>query len=247
MKYLKKDLTYLSKKQVKVTMINDIKKNLIIAIDGPAASGKSTTAKLLAQKLHIVYIDTGAMYRACALKALEEQISLNDIRALQEMMEGIDIRIVYHPKGNCLILNGKDVTERIREADITSLSSTISQIGIVRDKMVELQRRMGQEGGIVMDGRDIGTIVFPNADFKFFVIADVHTRARRRWLEAQEKGEDLELGKVEKELIWRDKNDSERALAPLRKAEDAVEIDTSNLSIEQQVVQILQVIENSCG
>jgi len=224
-------------------MINEMKKNFVIAIDGPAASGKSTTAKLLAQKLHFVYIDTGAMYRACALNALEDKIPLDDLSGLKTMLDRIDIRIIYHEDGNRLLLNGIDVTERIREADITSLSSTISQLGIVRDKMVELQRRMGQEGGIVMDGRDIGTVVFPNADFKFFVIADVQIRAERRWKEAKEKGEYLDLEKVEQELLWRDKNDSEREIAPLRKAEDAVEIDTTNLTIQQQVEKILQVID----
>jgi CMP/dCMP kinase len=228
-------------------MLKEIKKNLVIAIDGPAASGKSTTAKMLAKLLHIVYIDTGAMYRACALKALESEIAINDIPALEKMLDDIDVRIQYKEEGNRLILNGKDVTERIREADITALASNISQLGIVRDKMVELQRRMGKEGGIVMDGRDIGTVVFPDADYKFFVIADVRTRAQRRWLEAQQKGEDLDLENVEQELIWRDKNDSERAIAPLKKAEDAVVIDTSNLSVEQQVEKILQVIENNCG
>jgi CMP/dCMP kinase len=192
-----------------------------------------------------VYIDSGAMYRACGLKALEDHIEITDLPALVKMLENIDIRILYREDGNRLILNGKDVTERIREADITALASNISQLGIVRDKMVELQRRMGQEGGIVMDGRDIGTVVFPNADFKFFVIADVHTRAERRWLEAKEKGENLDLDKVEKELLWRDKNDSERAIAPLRKADDALVIDTSNLSVEQQVAEILQVIESN--
>lgn len=224
-------------------MGNLINSKLIIAIDGPAASGKSTTAKMLAQKLHIVYVDTGAMYRACALKALENNISLSDIHGLEEMLMSIDIRIQYDECGNRLYLDGKDVTERIREADITAMSSSISQLGVVRERMVELQRKMGEEGGIVMDGRDIGTVVFPNADFKFFVVADAHTRAERRWKEAREKGEYLDLVKVEQELIWRDKNDSERAIAPLRKAEDAIMIDTSNLTILQQVEQIMKIID----
>ncbi|HNX01258.1 MAG TPA: (d)CMP kinase [Candidatus Cloacimonadota bacterium] len=224
-------------------MENSRKKNLVIAIDGPAASGKSTTAKILAHNLHIVYVDTGAMYRACALKALDGNIALTDMVNLEKMLKSMDIHIQYEEDGNRLFLDGKDVTERIREADITTLSSTISQIGIVRERMVELQRKMGEECSIVMDGRDIGTVVFPSADYKFFLVADAHTRAVRRWKEAKEKGEYLDLAKVEQELLWRDKNDSERAIAPLRKAEDAIMIDTSEMTIQQQVDEIMCVIE----
>ncbi|RLC51509.1 MAG: (d)CMP kinase [Candidatus Cloacimonadota bacterium] len=218
-------------------------KKYIIAIDGPAASGKSTTAKRLAKKLKYIYIDTGAMYRACALNALWENIDLKDIEALQKMLSKIDIKIKYSENGNRIYLNGKDVTERIREADITKLSSEIAVIGIVREKMVELQRKIGKNGGVIMDGRDIGTVVFPNADFKFFMTADVKTRAKRRWKEAKEKGENLSLEKIEKEIEWRDKNDSSRDIAPLRKADDAIEIDTSKLSIEEQVNLILSYIK----
>jgi cytidylate kinase len=185
------------------------------------------------------------MYRACALQALQENIGLDDLSALEKMMNMISIRLEYRPEGNRIYLADKDVSERIREADITKLSSSISQIGIVRTKMVELQRRLGKNGGVVMDGRDIGTVVFPDADLKFFMIADLHTRAIRRWQESKEKGENLSLADVEKELIWRDRNDSERALAPLRKADDAVEIDTTKLSIAGQVQVILQAVASS--
>lgn len=156
-------------------------KKYVIAIDGPAASGKSTTAKSLAKKLKYVYIDSGAMYRACGLMSLQENVDLNNEKALAEMLENIAIDIEYNESGNRIILNGKDVSKRIREADITKLSSQIAVIGIVRTKMVELQRKMGENGAVIMDGRDIGTVVFPDADFKFFMIADVHTRAVRRW------------------------------------------------------------------
>lgn len=217
-------------------------KKYVIAIDGPAASGKSTTAKSLAKKLKYVYIDSGAMYRACGLMSLQENVDLNNEKALAEMLENIAIDIEYNESGNRIILNGKDVSKRIREADITKLSSQIAVIGIVRTKMVELQRKMGENGAVIMDGRDIGTVVFPDADFKFFMIADVHTRAVRRWEEAKSKGEDLSLEAIEKELIWRDKNDSTRKISPLKQAADAIPIDTSDMTIPQQVEFLYEII-----
>ncbi|MCD4818798.1 MAG: (d)CMP kinase [Candidatus Cloacimonetes bacterium] len=218
-------------------------KKYVIAIDGPAASGKSTTAKLLAKKLKYVYIDTGAMYRACALETILKNISLKDEKSLQIMLDSIRIDILYSDKGNILLLNGDDVTKRIREADITKLSSEIAVIGIVRTKMVDLQREIGKNGGVIMDGRDIGTVVFPQADYKFFIVADVEVRAYRRWIEAKEKGEILILSDVEKELNWRDQNDSNREISPLKKADDALEIDTTNLSVTEQVELIGKAIE----
>jgi cytidylate kinase len=220
-----------------------VKKNYIIAIDGPAASGKSTTAKLLAKKLKYVYIDTGAMYRACALDALKNNVSLKDHENLKKLIDKINIEIVYSENGNKILLNGEDVTQRIREADISKLSSEIAVIGFVRDKMVQLQREMGKKGGIIMDGRDIGTVVFPNADFKFFMIADVEHRAERRLKELLEKGKKADFETVKNELIWRDKNDSSRKHSPLKKADDAIEIDTSNMTIEEQVEKIYKIIK----
>lgn len=222
-------------------------KKYIIAIDGPAASGKSTTAKLLAKKLKYVYIDTGAMYRACALRSLWDEIDLQNSGQLEKMLSDISIEIKYSAGGNKIILDGKDVTHRIRKADITKLSSEIAVIGVVRKKMVELQRKIGEEGGVIMDGRDIGTVVFPEADLKFFMVASVKTRALRRWKEAKAKEEELNLEDIEKELIWRDNNDSSRKIAPLKKAEDAIEIDTSDMTINEQVKTIYQIIlERTC-
>ncbi|MBN2829152.1 MAG: (d)CMP kinase [Candidatus Cloacimonetes bacterium] len=222
----------------------DSQTHYIIAIDGPAASGKSTTARFLAEEMKYVYIDTGAMYRACGLLSKQLGISLNDIPAIGKMLETIEIEIVYSVNGNRIMLNRIDVTEAIREKDISRLASDISQIGIVRDKMVDLQRAMGKDGGVVMDGRDIGTVVFPQADFKFFMIADVDTRAERRVAELKAKGIEADFEEVKKDLIWRDKNDSTRALAPLRKADDAIEIDTTGLTIEEQVNKIREIIKN---
>lgn len=218
-------------------------KKFVIAIDGPAASGKSTTAKQLAKKLKYIYIDTGAMYRAAGLCTLLQNVNLNDKAALKNMLYEISIKIEYAEEGNRIYLNGEYVSERIREADITKLSSQIAMIGIVREKMVELQRKIGENGGVIMDGRDIGTIVFPNADFKFFMIADVKTRALRRWQEAKEKGEDISLEDIEEELIWRDKNDSTREISPLKQAEDAIPVDTSGMTIEEQVQFIYDKIK----
>ncbi|MCD6177199.1 MAG: (d)CMP kinase [Candidatus Cloacimonetes bacterium] len=215
----------------------------VIAIDGPAASGKSTTAKQLAIKLKYIYIDTGAMYRASGLCTLLQNISLDDKIALKEMLDKISIRIEYAEEGNRIYLNTEDVSERIREADITKLSSQIAVIEIVRNKMVELQRKMGEDGGVIMDGRDIGTVVFPNADFKFFMIADVRTRALRRWNEAKDNGEVIPLEDIKEELIWRDKNDTTREISPLKQADDAIPIDTSKMTIEEQVEMIYSIIK----
>lgn len=218
-------------------------KKFVIAIDGPAASGKSTTAKQLAKKLKYIYIDTGAMYRACGLCTLMQNVSLDDESALKKMLDKISIKIEYSEEGNRIYLNGENVSERIREADITKLSSQIAMIGMVREKMVELQRKIGENGGVIMDGRDIGTVVFPNADFKFFMIADVKTRALRRWKEAKEKSEIIPLKEIEEELIWRDKNDSNREISPLKQAKDAIPVDTSGMTIEEQVQFIYDKIE----
>jgi cytidylate kinase len=210
-------------------------KRLIIAIDGPAASGKSTTAKLLAKKLGYIYLDSGAMYRVCALAALLAGISHSDAERLDIMLQDIDISIEYSPEGNKVLLNNIDVTKRIREEDISRLSSDISTLKPVREKMVALQRRMGEKGGVIMDGRDIGTVVFPNAGLKFFMIASAEERAKRRCDELREKGKPACYETVLRELRERDLQDSTRALAPLKLAEDSIEIDTTNLSIEQQV------------
>ncbi len=219
-----------------------MRKKLVIAIDGPAASGKSTTAKLLAKKLEYVYIDTGAMYRACSLDSINKGIPLSNLPAIIDMLKEIKIEIRYSENGNQVLLNGEDVSSRIREADISKGSSEIAVIGEVRHKMVELQRQMGNAGGVIMDGRDIGTVVFPNADYKFFMIADVRTRALRRWKESTMKGEKLSLEAIEQELIWRDKNDSSREISPLKQANDAIAVDNSTMTIKQQVDFIYNII-----
>jgi len=221
-----------------------MKKGLIIAIDGPAASGKSTTAQLLAEKLGYVYIDTGAMYRACALKAKKMGIDINDEESIRELLDDIDIRIENHNSKNRIFLDGEDVSEDIRADDISALASAISAIPAVRYKMVELQRKMGEKGGVILDGRDIGTFVFPTAEVKFFLTASPEVRAKRRWLELQQKGINKDFSEVLADLVKRDNNDSQRALAPLKKADDAIEVDTSNMTIEEQTDCLYQIIRS---
>jgi cytidylate kinase len=219
-----------------------MKKGFIIAIDGPAASGKSTTAQLLAQKLGNVYIDTGAMYRACALKAKKMGIDINDEESIRELLDDIDIRIENHNSRNRIFLDGEDISEDIRADDISALASAISAIPAVRYKMVELQRKMGEKGSVILDGRDIGTFVFPDAEVKFFLTASPEVRAKRRWLELQQKGINKDFSEVLADLVKRDNNDSQRALAPLKKADDAIEVDTSNMTIEEQTDCLYQII-----
>ena len=221
-----------------------MKKGLIIAIDGPAASGKSTTAQLLAQKLGYVYIDTGAMYRACALKAKKMGIDINDEESIRELLDDIDIRIENHNSKNRIFLDGEEVSEDIRADDISALASAISAIPAVRYKMVELQRKMGEKGGVILDGRDIGTFVFPTAEVKFFLTASPEVRAKRRWLELKQKGINKDFSEVLADLVKRDNNDSQRALAPLKKADDAIEVDTSNMTIEEQTDFLYQIIRS---
>jgi cytidylate kinase len=220
-----------------------ITNRFIIAIDGPAASGKSTTAKLLAQKMGYIYLDSGAMYRVCALAALQAEIAHSDILRLQNLMDEIELRIEYCPSGNRVILYNADVTARIREEDISRLASDISTLKPVRDKMVFLQRKMGESGGVVMDGRDIGTVVFPQAEFKFFMVATAAERAKRRLEELAARGIQSSYEAVYNELVERDKQDSTRALAPLKPAADAIMIDTTSLSIGQQVQYLYEIIQ----
>ncbi len=215
----------------------------IIAIDGPASSGKSTTAKELAKSLEYVYLDTGAMYRACGLQAFRENISLDDIDSLTNMMKNIKVEIKYSLPNNIVLLNGEDVSQAIREPQIGKLASDISAIGVVRQGMTSLQRKLGQAKGIVMDGRDIGTVVFPHAEYKFFMVADLDERAQRRYLEEKAKGSQKSFAEVKEELAQRDYNDSHRAIAPLKQADDAIVIDSTKLSIQQQVEKILELIK----
>lgn len=213
-----------------------------IAIDGPAGAGKSTIAKLLAKKLGILYLDTGAMYRAVGLKAIENGVDVTDETAVKKMLDSTTVDVKSEEGVQHVYLDGKDVTGKIREHRVSKAASDISAVPCVRYKMVDLQRKIAARCDTVLDGRDIGTFVLPNAEYKIFLTASVAERARRRYEELKAKGEECTLESVASDIEKRDYNDSHRALAPLRKADDAVEIDTTDLSIEEVADKITALI-----
>jgi CMP/dCMP kinase len=217
---------------------------MIVAIDGPAGSGKSTVARMTAQKLGFLYIDTGAMYRAVTLKALDKKIDLNSEEQLVKLAWDSDIRLVPGADGGALTvyLDGKDVSKEIRDPSITKYVSDIAKVRGVREAMVRLQRRMGENNNAVLEGRDITTVVFPNAEKKFYIDADFSERARRRHKELVEAGKIISLKEVEDDLRNRDHIDSSRKVAPLKKADDAQVIDTTNMTISQVVEALLTKI-----
>lgn len=217
-------------------------KKVNIAIDGPAGAGKSSISKAVAKRLGIVYVDTGAMYRACAVYAIENGIEITQ-ESIIPHLDDIIIDINYNENGQQIILNGKDVSERIREKDATIGSSKIAVIPEVRLKLVQLQRTLASSKSVIMDGRDIGTYVLPDADLKIYLTASVKERARRRFVEMQQKGMECDINEVEKDIEFRDKNDSEREFAPLRCAEDAIKIDSSDLNFEEVCDKIFDMVE----
>lgn len=216
-----------------------MKKNLSIAIDGPAAAGKSTVAKNVAEELHLVYIDTGAMYRALTYKALNENVNVDEEKGLIDLLKKIDIQLQPSKDGQLVFINGEDVTNNIRSSEVTNNVSAVAKHKDVREMMVRTQQQLAKSGGIVMDGRDIGTHVIPNAEVKVFLVASVEERAKRRHEENLTKGFPSDLERLREEIKARDKLDSEREVAPLKKAEDAIEIDTTSLSIDDVVTKIL--------
>ena len=217
---------------------------MIIAIDGPAGAGKSTVAKILAQRLSFLYIDTGAIYRALTLKVLQEKIDIKDTAKIIEAAFRSSVDLINNPDGSLkVLLDGRDVSQEIREPLITRFVSDIARIKGVREVMLKLQRRFAKLGNCVLDGRDIGTVVFPNADKKFYIDADFKERVRRRHKELNDLGQDVTTKDVEADLANRDKIDSTRDVAPLKKADDAVYIDTTKLSIEEVVERLLKEIK----
>ncbi len=218
---------------------------MIVAIDGPAGAGKSTIARSVAGKLGFLYIDTGAMYRALTLKALERNIDIGNAKAVIELAHNTQIDLRNDAGGELMIsLDGEDVSRQIRQPRITKFVSDVAKIKEVREVMVGLQRKLGESRNSVLDGRDIGTVVFPEADRKFFLDADFRERAARRHKELVAAGTDISVGEVEKDLANRDNIDSTRKVAPLKKADDAVYIDTTKLSIEQVVEKVLSFIRS---
>ena len=218
-------------------------KHLNIALDGPAGSGKSTIARIISERLGILHLDTGAMYRAVAYKAIKCGIKNYNADGIKKLLPSLDLKVVY--KNNCqkIILDGKDITSKIRTPEISDGASKVAVIPEVRIKLVEIQRKIAANHDVVMDGRDIGTYVLPEAKYKFFLIASVDERAKRRWKELINKNICCTYEQVLKDIIFRDKNDSCRAFAPLKKAEDAILIDTTGKSIEQVAKIILDKLK----
>lgn len=215
-----------------------------IAIDGPAGAGKSSIAKALSKRLGYIYIDTGAMYRAVALFFVENNVSDGTDSRIESLLEKLEISIKYEDGAQKVILNGEDITGKLRLEEIGKLASKFSAIGSVREKLVALQRKLAQKENVVMDGRDIGTVVLPNADLKIYLSASSKVRAKRRYLELLEKGHtDLDINDIEDEIIKRDEADMNREISPLKQADDAYYLDSSDMTLEEVVSKILSMVK----
>ncbi|MGM9540275.1 (d)CMP kinase [Anaerovibrio sp.] len=217
--------------------------NLIVAIDGPAGAGKSTVAQLAARELGCTYIDTGAMYRAVAWKTLQQHKPVTD-ELIVGVVGDIHVELEYVDGRTLVFVDGTDVTGEIRTPEVTGIVSQVAALGPVRSKMVELQRRMAENGSVLMDGRDIATNVLPNANVKIFLTASIEERARRRYKEMKEKGYEVTLEGLQKDIAARDKADSEREISPLRQAPDAELLDTSSMGIDEVVQAIVDRCRN---
>ena len=213
----------------------------VIAVDGPAGAGKSTVSKIVAARLGFTYIDTGAMYRAVGLKFLNSGQPFTE-NFLAEITRDIDIKLDDKAK---VYLDGVDVTKEIRTPEVSKLASDVSKYGFVRKKLTDLQREMATKGAVIMDGRDIGTQVLPNADVKIFLTATLDERARRRFEELKAKGSNVTLDAIKSEIAARDKQDSEREIAPLKQAEDAILIDSTGLTVDEVVTKILRIVDGN--
>lgn len=217
---------------------------MIIAIDGPAGAGKSTIAKLIAKQLNLVYIDTGAMYRAVGLKAKRNNIACSEQEKIEEMLKNTEVELKNEDGATAVYLDGENVSEEIRLPEISRMASDISAVPVVRYAMVEMQRAMAKKTDTILDGRDIGTFVLPNADVKIFLTASVDERAERRYKELIARGENVKKEEVRSDIEKRDYNDSHRALAPLKKADDATEVDTTGMTIDEVCEKIISIVRN---
>ena len=215
--------------------------SICVAIDGPAGAGKSTVAKAVAKRLGFMYVDTGAMYRAVALKCLREGVDVGDPREVERAVRDIDLRLEHAEGGVRVFLEGEDVTGRIRSREVGEAVSKVSTVPAVREALVRMQRELGARGGVVMDGRDIGTVVLPDAEVKVFLTASIEERARRRQSELLARGDRASFDEVLASIQERDERDSTRDVSPLRKADDAVEIDTTGKSVESVVQEIVEL------
>lgn len=220
-----------------------IKMSFVVAIDGPAGSGKGTITKLVGEKTGLINIDTGAMFRCVTLAMLRQNIKLDEEEKIKQLLENIEIDLLEEHGNQKVMLNGEDVTKEIREKNVNDFVSPVSTIKIVRNKLLDLQRKVAEGKKVIMEGRDIGTTVFPNADVKIYLDASCEERAKRRLLQNQEKGIQTSYEDALENVKARDKMDSEREIAPLRRAEDAIYIDSTNMSIEEVVEKITRLIK----
>ncbi len=214
-----------------------------VAIDGPAGAGKSTIAKAAASELGYIYIDTGALYRAVALACIRCEVSTGDEKAVEEMLPKTEIRLVFFNGVQHILLNDDDVSEQIRSEEVSMAASAVSAIPVVRAYLLELQRSFAQNADVIMDGRDIGTVILPNAQVKIFLTASPEKRARRRVKQLEEQGMEADFDKVLYDIVQRDYNDSHRKTAPLKAAEGAVTIDTSELTLEEAIDKVIETIK----
>ncbi len=218
-------------------------KRFSIAIDGPAGAGKSSIAKELAKNLECIYIDTGAMYRTVGLGAIKEGLNYQDEEAVSLLMPSLDIKLKMTGEGQQIFLNGENVSTQIRNDEVAAAASKVATYRKVREALVASQRMMQDETSVVMDGRDIGTVVMPNATLKIYLTASVNERALRRFKEYEAKGIEADLAVLTEEIAARDKQDMERSISPLKKAEDAIEIDTTHMTIEEIVTNIMELLK----
>lgn len=215
-----------------------------VAIDGPAGAGKSTIAKIIAKNKCYIYVDTGAMYRAIAYDTLCKNIDMTDTDAIEENVQNIDITIKYVGDSQCVFLDGNDVTPFLRDEQVGKYASVVAAIPTVRDKLTQLQRKLASDTSVVMDGRDIGTTVLPDAELKVYLTASSSVRAKRRYDELLAKGENTDIQAIEADIIERDYRDMHRELSPLSQAEDAIVVDSSDMSIDQVVKYIIEMIND---
>ena len=214
-----------------------------IAIDGPAGAGKSTIARKVAEKLSFIYVDTGAMYRSMALYFIRHDIAAQDEEKIAAACPDIDVSIAYQDGEQQVILNGENVNGLIRTEQVSMMTSDTSKYPVVREKLLSLQRGLAEKENVIMDGRDVGTCVLPNADVKIYLTASAAERARRRYKEQTERGVDCDIKEIERDIIARDEQDMNREVAPLRQAEDAVLVDSSDMTIDQVVDEIIRIYQ----
>ena len=216
-----------------------------IAIDGPAGAGKSTIAKMAAKKLDFIYVDTGAMYRAMALYFLRREIDAKDEKKIAEACEHINVTIAYQEGEQQVLLNGENVNAFIRTEEVSMMTSNTSKYPAVREKLLYLQRELAAANNVIMDGRDIGTCVLPDAELKIYLTASASERAKRRYLEQKERGVESDLAQIERDIIARDEQDMNREIAPLKQAEDAIYLDISDMTIEEVVTKIVSLVQKA--